>query len=449
MNLANKSYHFIGIGGIGMCGLAELFAKLGAKVSGSDPAKNKQVQHLQDLGIQISDKHREENIGDVDVIVYSSAIPQDHIEMLAAKKKMIPRITRAEALSELMRLKRGVAVTGTHGKTTTSSLLTSVFFAAQQDPAAVIGGRLKTLGSTAGWGEGPWMIAEADESDGSFMRLNPEVVVITNIDDDHLDFHGSVEGLKKSFYEFAAQVPFYGFVLACGDDEKIRESFKGFHKRILYYGFDSSNDYVIKKEKEGFYLFCEEKKVAKISPPLPGRHNVLNSAAALSVAHELGLPMDFAEVGIEEFSGVGRRAEWKGRNGEIDIYDDYAHHPTEIEVTIKGFREKFPERPLTICFQPHRYTRTQNCWKQFKKVFSEASEIWITDVYAAGEEPIEGYSGEDLCKSITDAGHRKCIYVSREELKERKRFNQLATNSLFVTMGAGDVWKAGEAFVAT
>ena len=436
--LASQRYHFVGIGGIGMCGLAQLLHEMGAEVTGSDLAQNQQTQRLQNLGVSVFSEHRAENVGDADVLVYSSAIPDQHVERLEAQKRKIPQIARAEVLGELMRLKRGIAIAGTHGKTTTTSLMTSVLFAAQQDPSAVVGGHLALLDSTATWGQGSWMVVEADESDGSFSKLFPEIVVLTNIDDDHLDFYGDINSLKKAFLNFASQIPFYGQVIACGDDPLIRETFSNFDKRILYYGFDEKNDYQVVEGQKEFFLLYQKKKIAKLNISLPGRHNILNAAATLSIANELQLPLELSVLGVESFSGVGRRADYKGEKNGVEVYDDYAHHPTEIQLTIQGFKEKFSDKKLIVCFQPHRYSRTKSCWSQFLKVFHESDELWMQEIYPAGEKPISGVSSDELLSQIKHPCAKK---YSQSLLKN------LSSGTVFLTMGAGDVWKVGESFL--
>lgn len=440
MRIAEAKYHFIGVGGIGMCGLAELMHTLGAQVTGSDPADNQQIEHLKKLGIKVYSSHSETNLGDADVVVYSSAIKASNPELAEAKRKKIPIIARAEALAELMRLKRGIAVAGTHGKTTTTSLLASAFIAARQDPTIVVGGRLKILGSTAAWGRGPWMIAEADESDGSFKKLSPEIIVITNIDNDHLDFYGSFDNVKKAFLDFAEHVPFYGFVLACGDDPNVREVFSNFSKPVKFYGFGEGNDFQIVPEGAEYFVRYKGKKISRVHTGMPGIHNILNATVAVAIANELGLPLDLVRMGIENFAGVDRRAQWKGQRGGVDVYDDYGHHPTEVQATIKGFREKFSGRKLVVCFQPHRYSRTKLCWSQFLTAFSEADEVWITDIYAAGEASEEGITAERLAKEIK---HSNCRYIGRRDLGSAKLEQMLRGGEIFLTLGAGDGWKIG------
>ena len=436
-----------------MSGLAELLHLLGAKVTGSDLSDNQQVQRLQSLGVYISREHSAANVGDIDVVVFSSAIKKNHVELEEARRLGIPLIARAEALAELMRLKRGIAIAGTHGKTTTTSLLASAFIAAKQDPSVVVGGKLQILGSNAVWGRGPWMIAEADESDGSFSKLSPEVIVITNIDNDHLDFYGSFENLKKSFLNFASQVPFYGLVVACGDDPHIRDVFSGFSKRVKFYGYGEENDYqIVTKDGVSRVLLKDGndenekgmKELINFSFQLPGRHNVLNAVAAITVSKELGLPIDMVKVGIETFSGVDRRAQWIGKKNDVDVYDDYGHHPTEVKLTIAGFKEKFQERRLVVCFQPHRVSRTKICWNQFLTAFDGADEVWLIDIYTAGEKQDKTVTAEKLSQEIK---HENCRYISREDLSSTQVKSDLRPGDVFLTLGAGDGWKIGREFV--
>ncbi|MEQ1665319.1 MAG: UDP-N-acetylmuramate--L-alanine ligase, partial [Bdellovibrionales bacterium] len=344
--------HFIGIGGIGMCGLAELMHNMGVQVKGSDISENQQTLRLREIGIKIEIGHRAENISDIDVAVYSSAVKNNNIEYAEAKRQHIPLIPRAEALAEIMRLKRGVAVAGTHGKTTTTSMVATLFLNAHLDPTIVVGGRLDLIKSTAKLGSGEWLIAEADESDGSFNRLSPEIAIITNIDNDHLDHFGNIQNLENAFYEFASRLPFYGVAIVCGDDERIKNVFKEFPKRILTYGFEKSNHFRIEGSKSHYKIFKEQELLGDFHLQIPGKHNALNALAAIITGHLAGVPYDRCLKGIEAYAGVDRRFQKKGTAFGVDYYDDYGHHPTEIKAVLAAFKEQFPDRRVVTLFQP-------------------------------------------------------------------------------------------------
>ncbi|MEK7355901.1 MAG: UDP-N-acetylmuramate--L-alanine ligase, partial [Bdellovibrionota bacterium] len=401
MRLAKAKVHFIGIGGIGMCGLAELLRNMGGQVSGSDLSENAQTKRLREMGIDIKIGHAPENVRDAEVVVYSSAVRPENPEFKEARKLKVPLIPRAEALAEIMRLKRGIAVGGSHGKTTTTSLTASIFLAAKAQPTIVVGGRLDIIKSTALLGQGEWLIAEADESDGSFSRLSPEIVVVTNIDNDHLDYYGTVAHLKKAFFDFAMRIPFYGLAIVCGDDPAARETFLDFGKRIVFYGFEADNDLRIVGSKGDYDVYRLGEKLGRIHLNIPGRHNALNAAAALAAGLEAGFPFEVCAQALEGFRGVDRRFQHKGVVDGIDVYDDYGHHPTEVLAVLSAFKEKFPERRLVTAFQPHRYSRTHLCWDQFVHCFKDAGDLFLCDIYAAGEDPIANVSSERLAREIT------------------------------------------------
>jgi len=442
VRLAKAKVHFIGIGGIGMCGLAELLRNLGAQVSGSDLSENAQTQRLAKMGIKIYQGHAAENINGCEVVVYSSAVKPNNPEFAAALKSKIPLIRRAEALAELMRLKRGIAVAGTHGKTTTTSLVSSIFLAAKQDPTIVVGGRLDIIGSTAQLGQGEWLIAEADESDGTFSRLSPEVVIITNIDTDHLDHYGTFEDLQEAFVDFASRIPFYGAAIVCGDDPKTRALFEHFGKRGIFYGVKDDNDFVLKKVKNGTWsVHCDGKKVVEFESAMPGEHNALNALASMIAAYQAGIDWQTSASAIQKFGGVDRRFQHKANIKGVDFYDDYGHHPTEILAVLKGFKERFPSRRLITLFQPHRYSRTQICWNEFISCFQNTDELYLLDIYAAGEAPIDGVTSAKLAQEID---HPKCHHLVRTDENLKKVLKALSDGDLFLTLGAGDVSKLGE-----
>jgi len=446
MKLEKAKFHFIGIGGIGMCGLAELLHNSGATVTGSDASENANTERLKNLGIKICKGHAAENIVDADVVVYSSAIPFTNPEIREARARTIPLIPRAEALAEIMRIRRGIAVAGTHGKTTTTSMISSIFLEAGQSPTIVVGGRFEKIKSTAMLGKGEWLIAEADESDGSFNKLSPEVAVITNIDADHMDHFKTFENLKKAFLDFSYRVPFYGAVIICGDDPMVRQLFEGFNKRILFYGFDEKNDFVLKGEKGQYSLFKSEesqmKKLGHFKIQVPGVHNALNATASIVAGLVAGIDFEKCALGIQNFEGVDRRFHFKGTAHDIQVYDDYGHHPTEVRATLQAFKEKFDKQRLVVYFQPHRFSRTQHCWQDFKTCFTQADHLFLGDIYAAGEAPISGITSTKLVEDLQTTGYAQCIHAPKEtQLKQILDF--IKPGDVFLTLGAGDGWKLG------
>lgn len=443
--------HFIGIGGIGMCGLAELLHNMGTKVSGSDLAENAQVLRLKEMGIAVSIGQKAENVHGAEVVVYSSAVKPQNPEFSESRKLNIPLIPRAEALAEIMRLKRGVAVGGSHGKTTTTSMIAAIFLEASLSPTIVVGGRLDLIKSTALLGSGDWMIAEADESDGSFSRLNPEVALVTNIDNDHLDHYGTFEHLKKAFFDFAGRVPFYGAAIVCWDDPVVRETFEHFGKRLVRYGTSADADLRMEGEKGEYRVFQGKAELGIFRLNVPGRHNALNALAAIATALEAGIGFDVAVRGLNRFNGVDRRFQHKGTVRGIDVFDDYGHHPTEIEAVLKAFREKFGDRRLVVAFQPHRFSRTKLCWEQFLSCFALADQVYLTDIYAAGEDPIAGVDSDHMISDIKARGILPREGISRIDSKQglTPRMGEVAKqlttvlkpgDALF-TLGAGDIFK--------
>lgn len=446
MKLQNSKFHFVGIGGIGMCGLAELLHNIGAQVSGSDLSENANTERLKELGVKVFKGHKAEQIGDADVVVYSSAVQNSNPEISEARARMVPLIPRAEALAEIMRLKRGLAVAGTHGKTTTTSMTASIFLSAELSPTIFVGGRLDLIKSTALLGTGEWLIAEADESDGSFHKLSPEISIITNIDSDHLDHFKSFENLQKSFFDFAHKAPFYGVNIVCGDDHEVRELFEHFPKRILFYGFNEKNDFILAGEKGKYELVrndrvtLQKNKLGNFEVKVPGQHNALNAAAAIVAGLSAGIPFEKCAEGIANFVGVDRRFHFKGEQKDILVYDDYGHHPTEVRATLQGFKEKFPDRRLVVYFQPHRYSRTEHSWSEFLNCFSMADHLWITDIYAAGETAIPNVTSERL---VSEVKHDQVVYLPKAFAKAEVLLKDLRPGDVFVTLGAGDGWKLG------
>lgn len=440
MHLQKSRFHFVGVGGIGMCGLAQLLHNMGAQVTGSDLSENPQTEHLKKLGVRVFKGHRPENVGEIDVVVYTSAAQHDNPELQAARARGIPLIPRAEALAEIMRLKRGVAIAGTHGKTTTTSMAAAIFMEGRLRPTMYVGGRLDLIQSTALLGDGEWMIAEADESDGSFSKLAPEIAVITNIDSDHLDYYKSFENLQTAFLQFALKIPFYGALVICGDDPRLRELFAHHPKRVLSYGFEPHNDYVLKGEKGSYELSKDGKACGTFRVPVPGRHNALNATGALITGLLAGLSFETCAAGLVKFNGVDRRFQLKGEAGGVSVYDDYGHHPTEVRATLQGFREKFPDRRLVVLFQPHRYSRTELCWPEFVSCFGQCDELLLTDIYAAGEKPIEGITAARLAQEVK---HGAARYLARSDDLADRILPTLKVGDIFLTLGAGDGWKVG------
>ncbi len=444
MRLAKAKVHFIGVGGIGMCGLAELLHNLGAQVTGSDASENSQTVRLTQLGIPIFHGHAPENLGDAEVVVYSSAVKESNVEFKAARQAKIPLIRRAEALAQIMSLKRGIAVAGTHGKTTTTSLTASIFLAAKVDPTIIVGGRLDIIKSTAQLGQGDWLIAEADESDGSFTHLSPEIVIITNIDNDHLDHYKTFANLEGAFLDFAQRIPFYGSAIICGDDPKVRQLFSSFGKKVIFYGVHPDNDFVLAKNGGHWDVSQDGLKIGELNPSIPGQHNALNSLAACLAATQAGIPFAAAADAVADFQGVDRRFQHKAFIRGIDFYDDYGHHPTEVSAVLSGFKDKFPERRLITIFQPHRYSRTQLCWDQFLTCFKDTDVLFVMDIYPAGESPINGISAENLVEQMDHPDRR---YLSRKDDPKLEAVKaELKSGDILVTLGAGDISKLGEQF---
>ena len=440
----NQNIHFVGIGGSGMSGIAEVLINLGHKVSGSDLKKTDVTDHLKSIGAIIFIGHKAANIKDSDVVVMSTAISKNNPEVVAALKKKIPVITRIEMLVELARLKYAVTIAGTHGKTTTTSLTSLILDEGGFDPTIVIGGRLKNLKTSTRLGKGDFIVAEADESDGSFLKLSPVITVITNIDNDHLDYYGSMENLKDAFIKHINSVPFYGAAVVCSDNEIIREITPKITRKYITYGFIGKPDIKasnikVQKECTSFDVIYKNKKIGNVCIKIPGRHNILNSLAAIGVGLRLNIPFSLIAKAINKFNGVGRRLEIKGEKNGIIVIDDYGHHPTEVAATLKAVKDFWPKRRLVVLFQPHRYTRTQNLFKEFGKSFSDADIVKVLDIYPAGEKHIKGVSSDLILKSL------KKNKSNAEHFSDLKTFlSILSEGDIVLTLGAGDVWKKGE-----
>ena len=441
--------HFVGIGGIGMSGIAELLLNLGYRVSGSDLKLSEVTHRLASLGGVIAEGHRAENVAaDVDVVVTSSAVRKHNPEVLAARDRGIPVIPRAEMLAELMRLKDGVAIAGSHGKTTTTSLIATVVAHAGLDPTAVVGGKLNALGSNAKLGKGQLMVVEADESDGSFLRLSPAIAVITNVDPEHLDYYGTVEALQQAFVDFADRVPFYGLAVLCLDHPVVQHLIPRIGKRHTTYGVSPQADWRAENVQLGpfqarFSVSHRGKPQGEVTLKMVGRHNVLNALACCAVAHELGIPFATTAEALGEFAGVQRRFTVRGEVNGITVVDDYGHHPAEIKATLAGARASFPHRRIVCAFQPHRYTRTRDLLGEFATAFNDADTLLLTDIYAAGEDPIAGVSGARLHEAVKACGHRDASFVERAELSKRLR-EKAQPGDIVITLGAGDITHVGE-----
>jgi len=446
--------HFVGIGGIGMSGIAEVLLNLGYAVSGSDLQESEATQRLRALGAQLFVGHQQENLAaDPSVVVISTAVKYSNPEVLEARRRQIPVIPRAEMLAELMRMKFGIAVAGSHGKTTTTSLVAAVLSAAGLDPTMVIGGRLHMLGSNAKMGQGEMLVAEADESDGSFLLLSPTIAVVTNIDREHMEFHQSMEHLNESFLAFVNKVPFYGLAVLCLDDANVRGLLPKVKKRFTTYGLSaeadfSAQDLELKAAGAEFNVLHGGKALGKLHLHLPGRHSATNALAAVAVAHELEIPFAHVAQALDGFTGIHRRFEIKGEPRGILVIDDYGHHPTEIRATIGAIRDGW-KRPLTVIFQPHRYTRTHDLIDDFLTAFEGADRLVLTDIYAAGEDPIAGVSGEALYQAIKRKGHLDVEFVADKEQIVGQIAPKLAAGDVVLTLGAGDIYKIGAALVET
>ncbi len=441
--------HFVGIGGIGMSGIAELLLNLGYRVSGSDLKESEITRRLASLGGSVVIGHRAENVSpDVDVVVISSAVKRGNPEVVAARDRGIPVVPRAEMLAELMRLKDGVAIAGSHGKTTTTSMIATVLAHAGLDPTAVVGGKLNALGSNAKLGKGRLIVVEADESDGSFLRLSPTIAVITNVDAEHLDHYGTVEALQQAFVDFADRVPFYGLAVMCVDHPVVQHLIPRLIKRHVTYGVSPqadwrADDVRLAPFQARFAVWHRGKPLGEVALKMVGAHNVLNALACCAVAHELGIPFATTSEALGEFQGVQRRFTVRGEVRGVTVVDDYGHHPAEIKATLAGARASFPHRRIVCAFQPHRYTRTRDLLGDFATAFNDADSLVLTEIYAAGEDPIPGVTGTRLHEAVKACGHRDAIFVDRAGLPARLR-EQVREGDLVLTLGAGDITHVGE-----
>ena len=446
-----KNIHFVGIGGIGMSGIAEVLLNLGYQISGSDIKETEVTRRLRSLGCEISYGHRRENLREADVVVISSAIRQKNPEVEAADERLIPVIPRAEMLAELMRMKVGIAIAGTHGKTTTTSLISTVLAAGGLDPTVVIGGRLNSIGSNARLGQGEFLVAEADESDGSFLKLMPTIAVVTNIDPEHLDFYKGIEEIKESFLSFLEKIPFSGLAVLCLDHPNIQSLLPRLKKRFATYGLTTQADFQAKEIAfEGlstsFDVVHHRQGIGRLSLRMPGIHNVYNALATLATAFELDIPFRVVQETLREFSGIQRRFQIKGEKKGILIVDDYGHHPVEIMATLKAARTGWGKRIIAV-FQPHRYTRTQALFKDFLTAFYDADVLILTDIYPAGEDRIEGVESKALFEGIREYGHKDVSYLADKGQIVEHLLRILSPGDLVITLGAGDIWQVSEELV--
>ena len=448
MYLKKYHIHFVGIGGIGMSGIAELLLNLGYKVSGSDVKSSDITDRLKELGGAIFKGHAAENIKGADVVVVSSAIDPDNPEVQATGQSSIPVIPRAEMLAELMRLKYSIAIAGAHGKTSTTSIVASVLAEGGLDPTVVIGGKLKSIGSNAVLGEGDFIVAEADESDGSFLKFSPTIAVVTNIDKEHLDFYADLDAIKTVFLSFLDRIPFYGLAVLCLDNEPIQELIPRMKKRYTTYGMSSQADFQIRdvefgQQKSRFNVYHRGNKMGMIDLNLPGIHNVYNATASIAVGVELNIAFDQIKRALETVEGVQRRLEIKGESNGVTVIDDYGHHPTEIKVTLETIEENWPNRRKVVVFQPHRYSRTRALFDEFSRAFYQSDVLVVLPIYAASEKKIEGVTSQNLCEEIKAHGHKEVIHADgfKAALSHLKQI--LQPGDVLLTLGAGDVWKVG------
>ncbi len=445
-----RNVHFVGIGGAGMSGIADVMHTLGYIVSGSDVARNAATRRLQDMGVKIAHSHCAENIAEVDVVVTSTAINADNLEVEAARARRIPVVPRAEMLAELMRFSHGIAVAGTHGKTTTTSLVASVLAEGGLDPTYVIGGKLNSSATHARLGKGKYLVAEADESDASFLYLQPMIAIVTNVDADHLPtYGGDFSRLKQAFVEFLHHLPFYGLAVVCVDDDEVRSLLPEITRPVIRYGIEFDADVCASNiryqgTKTIFDLMLPDAdKAIEITLNMPGRHNVLNALAAICVAYELGVSTQDMQSALSGFEGISRRmhayGEIKMAKGVVTLVDDYAHHPTEVAATLSACKNAWPDKRLVVVFQPHRYTRTRDLFEDFSQVLAECDVLILTEIYAAGEEKISAASGRALCAAIRARGKVNPIFIKEVENLGADLPSILQDGDLVLTMGAGSI----------
>ncbi|OGP76452.1 MAG: UDP-N-acetylmuramate--L-alanine ligase [Deltaproteobacteria bacterium RBG_16_49_23] len=446
-----RNIHFVGIGGIGMSGIAEVLLNLGYQISGSDMKETEVTRRLQVLGCQVDYGHRRENVKEADVVVVSSAIRPNNPEVEVAEERRIPVIPRAEMLAELMRMKVGIAIAGTHGKTTTTSLIATVLGAAGLDPTVVIGGRLNSIGSNAKLGQGEFLVAEADESDGSFLKLMPTIAVVTNIDPEHLDYYKGIEEIKEAFLDFLNKIPFFGLAVLCLDHPNIQSLLPKLKKRFTTYGLTTQADFQAGEiEFDGlstaFDVLYQRKEIGRLRIRMPGLHNVYNALAAVATAFELDIPFHVVQETLKDFGGIQRRFQIKGEKKGVLVVDDYGHHPVEIMATLKAAKTGWKRRIIAV-FQPHRYTRTQALFRDFLAAFYDADVLILTDIYAAGEDRMEGVEAKALFEGIREYGHKDATYIPDKKEIVDHLLGIVVPGDMVITLGAGDIWQAAEELV--
>jgi len=449
-----KKIHFVGIGGIGMSGIAEILLDQGFRVSGSDKMLSEITERLETLGAKIFEGHNPENIAsDIDALVYSSAVVLDNPEVLEAQRRKIPIIRRAEMLAEVMRLKYGIGIAGTHGKTTTTSMISLVLMEGGMDPTVIVGGRLSGLGgSNARLGHGDFIVVEADEFDRSFLSITPTIAVLTTLETDHLDCYRDLEDIKGAFIQFASKVPFYGFVVLCLDEPALQDIMPQIsQKKVLGYGMNPQADIQAvdihyKDNTATFTVLKNGTEFGRVVLQIPGKHNVQNALAAITVGLELGISFEKVKAGIEKFTGVNRRWEKKGEVNGISVYDDYAHHPTECRAALSGAKAGWRRRTVCI-FQPHLYSRTRDFYEDFAKAFLLADVLLVTDIYPAREEPIQGITGELIVNAAKQYGHKNVHYVPDKKTVPDALLTLVKKDDLVIMMGAGDIWKYSVEFL--
>lgn len=441
--------HFTGIGGIGMSGIAEVLLTLGYQVTGSDLKLSPTTERLTRLGASVYEGHQASNLGQAKVLVVTSAVDESNAEVREARRQGIPVIPRGELLAELMRLKFGIAIAGSHGKTTTTSMTAAILDHAGLDPTVVVGGKVGTLGgSNARLGKSDFLVVESDESDGSFLKLAPILAIVTNIDKEHMDHYSSIEQIRQAFLDFVNKVPFYGAAILCLDNENIQQILPSIRRRTITYGFSSQADLSIVEVnclpfRSNFQLRFKGTDLGQFEIQVPGRHNVWNATAAIAVALELEVPLETIRSGLKTYSGVDRRFQLRGEAAGVKVIDDYGHHPTEIRATL-GAAKLCQFRKIHVLFQPHRYTRTASLMDEFARSFHQADSVFVLDIYAASEKPMEGVSAEVLVENIRRSGHRGVSYVGGMEQAVKAVVAVAEPGDAVITLGAGSIWQAGD-----
>ena len=443
--------HFVGIGGIGMSGIAELLLNLGFSISGSDLNDSEIIRNLRSKGAMIFEGHHAKNLGDCEVLVYSSAVPEDNPELIAAREKKVPIIKRAEMLGELIALKQtSIGVGGTHGKTSTSSMIGALLSHAQLDPTLVVGGLVKNIDTNSQLGSGDLIVVEADEYDKSFLQLKPTISVITNIEQEHMDCYDDLEDLHNSFAQFANAVPFYGVVLACLDSSGVQDIIPKIKRPVITYGLTSQADISAKniqskESKTTYSLYKQNQKCGKVTLNVPGKHNVLNSLAAAAIGFEMGLDAKTIIDGIGSYGGVRRRFEIKGIAGDVMVVDDYAHHPTEVSATLQAARGGWDRRIIAV-FQPHLFSRTKSFYKEFAAAFMDSDVLIVTDIYPSREKPIKGITGKLVFNAARSTGHKNAHYIPDLKDLQTTLDGIIQENDMVITIGAGTIWRYAQSY---